>query len=211
MVSRGTCCWTSWQDFRLRLAIKKKTVTLRRDKTRLRSMIGDVPLDLQKVGLGLGQNKTRRSSCPAKPGKTLRVDEELILWEPVLIFVGMALDLSGSSWAAIRHRLTKEHRARNVPTRTKTAHSCVHISHPGFVQQHPHPITPYQPLQRSDPSAPLSIQTRVPLHFAPCRLLTNGSFSSFTASFSDGRFASSLSLCTTLIGFAWSLSNTIRL
>ena len=48
----------------------------------------------------------------AKPAETLRVDEDVISWEPARIFVDMALvDLSGSSWAAIRHRLAKAQRA----------------------------------------------------------------------------------------------------
>ena len=70
-------------------------------------MIGDVELESQQVRLGLGANPTHWSSCPAKPGETLGVDEELIPWELVLIFVGMALDLSGSSWAASRHTLAQ--------------------------------------------------------------------------------------------------------
>ena len=44
---------------------------------------------------------------PAKPGEVLHVDTEQIQWEQVLIFVGMALDLSGSSWAGVRHRLNQ--------------------------------------------------------------------------------------------------------
>ena len=70
-------------------------------------LIRDVALELQSVGLGLVANKTHWSSYPAEPGETLRVDEERIPWEPVLIFGGMALDQIGSSWAAIRHRLAQ--------------------------------------------------------------------------------------------------------
>ena len=44
---------------------------------------------------------------PAKPGEVLHVDTEQIQWEQVLVFVGMALDLSGSSWAGVRHRLNQ--------------------------------------------------------------------------------------------------------
>ena len=48
-------------------------------KRDLESMIGEVVLELQRVGLGLGANKTHWSSYLAKRGETLRVDEELIL------------------------------------------------------------------------------------------------------------------------------------
>ena len=37
----------------------------------------------------------------------LHVDTEHTQWEQVLVFVGMAPDLSGSSWASVRHRLNQ--------------------------------------------------------------------------------------------------------
>ena len=57
-------------------------------------MTRDVALELQNVGLGLGANKTHWSLYPSKLEETLRVDEEQIPWELVLVFVGMSLDLS---------------------------------------------------------------------------------------------------------------------
>ena len=49
-------------------------------------------------GCGLVSAQTRHTVH-----HTLR---NLTQWEQVLVFVGMALDLSGSSWASIRHRLS---------------------------------------------------------------------------------------------------------
>ena len=57
-------------------------------------MTRDVALELQNVGLGLGANITHWSLYSTKLEETLRVDEEQIPWELVLVFVGMALDLS---------------------------------------------------------------------------------------------------------------------
>ena len=73
----------------------------------LEATIRDITTELEAVGLGIGANKTHWSSYPAKPGQTLHVGTEQIQWEQVLIFVGMALDLSGSSWAAVRNRLNQ--------------------------------------------------------------------------------------------------------
>ena len=66
-------------------------------KRDLEAMIKDITTELEAVGLGLGANKTHWSSYTAKPGEVLHVDTEQVQWEQVLIFVGMALDLSGSS------------------------------------------------------------------------------------------------------------------
>ena len=74
-------------------------------KRDLEAMIRDITTELETVGLGIGANKTHWSSYPAKPGQTLHVGTEQIQWEQVLTFVGMALDLSGSSWAAVRYRI----------------------------------------------------------------------------------------------------------
>ena len=76
-------------------------------KRDLEDMIKDITSELEAVGLGLGANKTHWSSYPAKPGEVLHVGSEQIQWEQVLVFVGMVLDLSGSSWAAVRNRLNQ--------------------------------------------------------------------------------------------------------
>ena len=76
-------------------------------KRDLEAMIKDITTELEVVGLGLGANKTRWSSYPAKSGEVLHIGSEQIQWEQVLISVGMALDLSGSSWAAVRNRLNQ--------------------------------------------------------------------------------------------------------
>ena len=76
-------------------------------KRDLEAMIKDITSELEAVGLGLGANKTHWSSYPAKPGEVLHVGSEQIQWEQVLVFVGMVLDLSGSSWAAVGNRLNQ--------------------------------------------------------------------------------------------------------
>ena len=58
-----------------------------------RNMIRDITTELEAVGLVSAQ--TRHTGH-----HSLR---NLIQWEQVLVFVGMTLDLSGSSWASIRH------------------------------------------------------------------------------------------------------------
>ena len=69
-------------------------------------MIRDIARELEAVGLGLGATKTHWSSYQQNLER-LHVDTGRIEWEQVLVFVGIALDLSGSSWASIRHRLNQ--------------------------------------------------------------------------------------------------------
>ena len=66
-------------------------------KRDLEAMIRDITKELEAVGLGLGAIKTQWSSYRAKPVQTLHVNTDTT----------KALDLSGSSWASIRHRLNQ--------------------------------------------------------------------------------------------------------
>ena len=73
----------------------------------VQNMTAHISTELQNVGLGLGASTTHWSSNPGRQGMMLAVVTQWILWELVLAFVGMTLDLSGPSWAALHHALTQ--------------------------------------------------------------------------------------------------------
>ena len=71
----------------------------------LETMIADIVAEFREVGLGVRPEKTHWTSTPARELDTITVEGCAIPWQPTLTFVGMVLDLKGSSWAAIRHRM----------------------------------------------------------------------------------------------------------
>lgn len=74
-------------------------------KKHLEEMIKDVVAEFKAIGLGIGEEKTHWTSTPAMPGLTLEVGSSDVPWQATLVFVGVALDLSGSSTAAINYRM----------------------------------------------------------------------------------------------------------
>ena len=84
--SRKCCealCWGFRQDEKKWALARYEDDILFKSATKRdleESMMRDVALEIQKVGLGVGANKTHWSSYFTKHGETLRVDEELIPW-----------------------------------------------------------------------------------------------------------------------------------
>ena len=77
----------------------------------LEEMIRDVVRELDKIGLGVGADKTHWTSTPPSEGELLRVDAEEVTWEETLTFVGTVIDLRGSAGPAIQYRMAQANKA----------------------------------------------------------------------------------------------------
>lgn len=73
----------------------------------LTTMIAETIAAFNAIGLGVGAEKTHWTSTPPREGAAINVEGHEVKWEPNLTFVGIVLDLTGSSWAAIRHRMSQ--------------------------------------------------------------------------------------------------------
>jgi hypothetical protein len=71
----------------------------------LEIMINDLVAAFREIGLGVGADKTHWTSTPTQEHKNINVEGCEVEWESTITFVGTVLDLTGSSAAAIHHRL----------------------------------------------------------------------------------------------------------
>ena len=73
----------------------------------LELMINDLVSAFRDLGLGVGADKTHWTSTPAQEHMKIKVEDCEVKWESTITFVGTVLDLTGSSGAAIQHRLNQ--------------------------------------------------------------------------------------------------------
>ena len=82
-------------------------ILLARTPKDLEKMIADIVAEFRSIGLGIGADKTHWTSYPQREAEVLRVEGCTVEWEASLTFVGMEVNLSGSSWGAVRHRIAR--------------------------------------------------------------------------------------------------------
>ena len=80
-------------------------VVLARTPKELQVMLAEVIAGFHEIGLGVGAEKTHWTSGPERLAHSITVEGHEIAWESTLTFVGVVLDFSGNSWAAMRHRM----------------------------------------------------------------------------------------------------------
>ena len=70
-------------------------------------MVEETAAAFAEVGLEISPKKCHWTSYPSGTGSSLRIQDENVLWEPRLIFLGGIVDLNGNDGAAIEHRLAQ--------------------------------------------------------------------------------------------------------
>ena len=79
----------------------------------LEIMINDLVAAFREIGLGIGADKTHWTSTPAQEHMNIKVEDCDVEWESTITFVGTVLDLTGSSAAAIQHRVNQGNKVYN--------------------------------------------------------------------------------------------------
>ena len=89
------------------LAYADGIILIAANKKQLELMIKDLVEAFGNIGLTLGAAKTHWTSTPAQEHEKIQVEDCEVQWESTITFVGTVLDLTGSSAAAIQHRVNQ--------------------------------------------------------------------------------------------------------